>query len=453
MQVLVIGAGEVGFHTALRLSREGHKVVVLDQNQEALRKVNEQMDVQTLLGPGSSPVLLRQAELDQADLVVAVTDSDEVNLQACRFAKILAPSTTRVARIRNSDYLAFCEEHGTQSLDVDTLINPEREVAAQIVQFIEVPAASTVSDFAEGRVKLLGLKLPPTSPLAGHSLMELSSVGGLPALVAAIERGGEVIIPRGQDKLLADDVCYLVVLRERIEEVVKGFGLHASPVKNLVLVGGGAIGRLVAQEARKRDIKVRIIESDEKRCQELVDQLGDVMVLHGDGTDMSLLQEENVGAADVFAAVTNDEEDNVLIALLGRKMGARRTIARVAHMGYVPLVSSLGLDLVVSPRFAAVGAILRHLRRGKVLAVTPLKDEGAEVIEVEAQATSGLVGKPLAEVKMPVGALVAAVIHQGEVIVPSGKTVVQPGDHLVIFLLRKVLGKLEKLLTVSLEYF
>jgi trk system potassium uptake protein TrkA len=248
-------------------------------------------------------------------------------------------------------------------------------------------------------------------------------------------------------------VAYVVCQHKALPELLAHFGLHSQPVRNLVVVGGGAIGRLVAASASRRGVKVRVIERREERCEELVDQLGDVMVLHGDGTDLSLLEEENVGAADVFAAVTDDEEDNVLIALLGRKMGARRTIARVAHMGYVPLVSTLGLDLVVSPRFAAVGAILRHLRRGKVLNVAALKDEGAEVIEVEAQETSALVGKPLAEVKVPAGALVAAVVREGEVLIPGGETVVRPGDHLVIFLQRRVLGKVEKLLTVSLEYF
>ncbi len=453
MQVLVVGAGEVGFHTALRLSREGHKVVVVDRDPEAVRKVNEQMDVQTLVGPGSSPLILREAAIEEADLVVAVTDSDEVNLQTCRFAHLLAPACTRVARIRSEDYLEFFEEVGHQRLDLDTVINPERELASQITQFMAVPAASSVSDFAQSKVKLLGLKVPVTSPLAGKKLSQGHSPHGPAFLVAAIERGGRVIIPRGDDTLLSDDLAYVVAQEEAIDQVVTHFGLHSAPVKNLVVVGGGAIGRLVASQARARDIKVRIIEKDEEHCQRLVDQLDDVMVLHGDGTDLSLLEEENVGAADVFAAVTDDEEDNVLIALLGKKMGARRTIARVAHMGYVPLVSSLGIDLVVSPRFAAVGAILRHLRQGKVLNVASLKDDDTEVIEVEAQATSALVGRPLAQVKMPAGALVAAVIKNGRVLIPSGNTVVEPGDLMVIFLLRKVLRKVEKLLTVSLEYF
>ncbi len=453
MQVLIIGAGEVGFHTALRLSREGHRVVVLDRDPEQLRKVNERMDVNTLLGPGASPRMLVEAGVAQSDLVVAVTDSDEVNLTACRFAKLLARSATRVARVRSQDYLEFLEQEGSKALDVDTVINPEREVAGQILQFISVPAASSVADFAEGRVKLLSLRVPATSPLVGRKLMELRTPSGPDFLVAAIERGGRVVIPRGADAIHYDDLAYVVVRHEEIEPVVRAFGLHAEPVRSLVVVGGGAIGRLVAQEAAARGIKVRIIERNEERCHQLVDRLRGVLVLHGDGTDMSLLEEENIGAADVFAAVTDDEEDNVLIALLGKKMGVKRTISRVAHLGYVPLVSTLGLDLVVSPRFAAVGAILRYLRRGKVLNVAALRDEGAEVIEVEAQATSALVGRPLAEVKLPSGALVAALDRGGVVDIPSGATVVQPGDRLVIFLLRPVLAKVEKLLTVSLDYF
>lgn len=453
MRVLIIGAGEVGYHTALRLSRENHRVVLVDQDPEKIKTVNEQMDVQTLVGKGSSPAALLAAGVREAELVVAVTDSDEVNMTACRFAQALAPAVTKVARIRSMAYLHFFEEHDSRQFGVDLVINPEREVANQIMQLIYVPAANSVADFAGGKVKLLGLRAPVTSPILRRPLHELRMSEGSRFLVAAIERDGEVIIPRGDDHLRADDRAYVVVREDMINEVMEFFSLRNEPVRKLVVVGGGAIGRLVAERAQRRDIKARVIEKDEDRCQMLVDQLDDVIVLHGDGTDMSLLREENIGAADVFAAVTDDEEDNVLIALMGKKMGARRTVARVAHMGYVPLVSSLGIDLVVSPRFAAVGAILRYLRRGKVLAVSALRDEGAEVIEVEAQATSAVVGKPLAQVKMPSGALVAAVVRGEEVEIPNGQTVINPGDRMVIFMLTKVLSKVEKLLTVSLEYF
>ncbi len=453
MRILIIGAGEVGYHTAMRLSRENHHVVLVDQDINKIRAVNEQMDVQTLVGKGSSPSVLKTAGVNDVDLVVAVTDSDEVNMTACRFADLLAPSVTKVARIRSSEYLAFFEDNDAKDFGVDMVINPEREVARQILQFISVPAASSVTDFAEGRVKLLGLKMPVTSSILKSPLKEVRVPGRPLFLVAAIEREGTVIIPRGDDHMRADDTAYVVAREEDIDQVIEYFGLKSDPVRKLVVVGGGAIGSHVAEQAIHRDIKTRIIEKSEKRCEQLVDVLEDVIVLHGNGTDLTLLKEENIGASDVFAAVTDDEEDNVLIALMGKKMGARRTVARVAHLGYVPLVSSLGLDMVVSPRFAAVGAILRYLRRGKVLAVSSIRDEGAEVIEVEAQDTSALVGKPLSKVKIPEGALVAAVVRQGEVEIPTGDTVIQPGDHLVIFLLTKVLSKVEKLLTVSLEFF
>ncbi len=452
MQVLIIGAGEVGFHTALRLSGEGHQVVVMDRSSEALRKVNEQMDVQSLLGNGSSPYLLQQAEVERSDLVIAVTNSDAMNLTACRLARILAPESTRIARIRDQDLLAFIEQNGSDVLDLHAVINPEREVAEQMVRFIDVPSASSVADFAGGHVKLLGLKLPITSPLVGKSLAQARAKGGPRFLIAAIEREGSVIIPRGDDMLLADDLAYVVVRDHNIPEVLDYLGLQTNPVRNLFVVGGGIIGSHLAKEAVKRGIKTRIVEKDPQRCQALVEENSGVIVLHGDGAELTLLEEENAGAADVFAAVTNHEEDNVLIALLGRKMGAKRTIARVAHLGYVPLVSSLGIDLVLSPRFAAVSAILRHLRQGKVLNIASLRNEGAEVIEVEALASSPLVGRPLMEVKVPSGALLAAVIRDGEVLIPSGRTQVEPGDHLIIFLLRQVLPKLEKLLTVSLDY-
>jgi trk system potassium uptake protein TrkA len=451
MQVLIIGAGEVGFHTALRLSAEGHQVVVMDRNPEALRKVNEQMDVQTLAGSGSSPSLLSRAEVNQADLLIAVTNSDEVNLAACRFARILAPKSTRIARIRNQDILSFIEQNGSEILDLDTVINPEREVAHQMVRFIDVPAASSVADFANGHVKLLGLKVPVTSPLVGKDLATVRQEGGVRFLIAAIEREDSVLIPRGDDVVLGDDLAYVVVREEDISGVVDYFGLQASPVRNLVIVGGGIIGTYLAKEAEERGIKTRVIEKNAQRCDALVEELSSAIVLNGDGGDLTLLEEENAGAADVFAAVTDHEEDNVLIALLGRKMGAKRTIARVAHLGYVPLVSNLGLDLVLSPRFAAVSAILRYLRRGKVLNIASLRGDGAEVIEVEAMSGSALVGKPLMKVKVPSGALLAAVIREGAVLIPGGDTVVQPGDHLIIFLLRKVLPKIEKLLTVSLD--
>ncbi len=453
MRVLIVGAGEVGFHTALRLSSERHDVIVVDLSASRIREVAERMDVQTLVASGSSPLALQEAGVEHADMVVAVTDSDEVNMVACLYARLLAPSATRVARIRETDYLTMPEAFGPDHLDVASVINPEREVATQILNFLKVPAASSVTDFAGGKVKLLGLRVPAASPLVGSRMAQLRSPDGPVFLVAAIERDGEMIVPRGEDILLSGDLAHLVARARDVDQVLTHFGLSNQPVRNMVVVGGGTIGRMVAAGAQAMGIKVRIIEKDPRRCRRIAEDLDGVVVLSGDGTDVTLLREENIGSTDVFAALTDDEEDNILMALLGNKMGARRTVTRVAHVGYVPLITSLGLDLVVSPRFAAAGAIVSYMRKGKVLSVASLKDSGAEVIEVEALATSGVVGKPLAKVKMPRGALLAAVSREGEVIIPTGTTVVQPGDHLVLFLLPDVWRKMEKLLTVRLEYF
>ena len=240
MQILIIGAGEVGFHTALRLSREGHNVIVIDRDPERIRKINEQMDVQTVVGQGSSPSVLADAGISDSDLLVAVTDMDDVNLQACRFAGILAPSTTKIARIRSEDILKFMEQNGNRTLDVDTVINPEREVARQILQFISVPEASSVTDFADGRVKLLGLKIPVTSPLVGKSMAEMHSPAAPKFLVAAIERSGQVVIPRGEDVFLADDLAYVVTLADATGLVMEYLGLYSSPARNLVCGGRGA---------------------------------------------------------------------------------------------------------------------------------------------------------------------------------------------------------------------
>ena len=448
MRVVIVGAGEVGFHLASRLSGEGQDVVVVDRDQARLRDISERMDVQVVAGLASSPKTLIEAGVSHADLLVAVTDSDEVNMISCLYGKLLAPGAKRVARVRSEQHLRFPEVFGDQYLSVASVISPEREVAAQIGQFLALPSATSVTPFAGGRVKLVGLRVGPECPLAGQTLAEVGRASDRNFLVGAIERGGRTIIPTGAERLLAGDVAYVAAPTASVRMILGMFGLHEEPVRSLVVIGGGAIGQLVAVHAVDLGIKTRIIERDEEKCRRAADELEGVMVLHGDGTDLALLESENVGAADCFAAVTNHEEDNVLIALLGRKLGARRIIARVAHAGYLPLVASLGLDLVVSPRFAAAGAILRYLRRGKVLSVSALKEEGAEFLEVEALETSGLVGRPLSEVNMPSGSLVLAVSRADEIEIPSGRTVVRPGDRLVIFHLREALGKLEKLLTV-----
>ena len=453
MQILILGAGEVGFHTAMQLAREDHNVVVIDKNPENLRQISDYMDVQTVLGHASSPKVLEDAGINDADLLVAVTDSDEVNLQACHFAKLISPHTTRITRVRDEDYLTFMKEKGLAVFDVDGLINPENEVALQITNLVRVPAASFVADFADGRVKLLGLKPPLTSPVIGKTMSQLHPPGSPEFLVAALEQSGKVVIPRGDNVLHGGDQAYVVVRHENLDKVIQHFGINNDPVNKITLIGGGAISRQVALACQDLGLRVTIVARDEAVGNRLAEEFPGYLILKGDPDDLSLWEEEDLGNVDVFCAVTDYEEDNVLLALLGSKMGAKRTVARVANVGYVPLASSLGVDLVVSPRAAAAGAILRFLRRGKVLNVSPLQDDAAEMIEIVLQETSGLVGKPLKDLKLPNGILLGAMVRNGEVVIPAGNTVLQAGDDLVVFLMRDMLKKFEKLVSVKLEYF
>lgn len=455
MNIIILGAGEVGFYTALRLSGEKHNVVVVDLNAERLHEVSEQMDVRVLQGAGSSPKVLKEAGIEQCDLLMAVTDSDEVNLQACFFSRLLSPGTTRLARVRSEDYLQFINEIGLETVSLHSIINPEFEVAQQIANLIKVPAASSVADFAGGKVKLLGLKPPPTSKLLGKPMAELHAPGLPPFLVAAIERGGTMVIPRGDDKLHMDDLAYVVAREDSMDAIFRHFGIRNDPVKNVIMIGGGAITQrlIVMCHAHTPDIRITIVDQDPERCMVLANEYKTNLVLCGDGADINLLEEENLGDSDLFCAVTDNEEDNVLIALLGKKRGARRIVARVASAGYIPLAASLGVDMVVSPRSAAAGAILRFLRRGKVLSVSPMYDYHAEMVELVAQETSSIVGQPLKDLKIPRGILLAAVVHQGEVIIPDGNTIINPGDELVFFIMGDMVKKLEKLISVKLEFF
>ncbi|MDR1397673.1 MAG: Trk system potassium transporter TrkA [Desulfarculales bacterium] len=453
MYILILGAGEVGFHTALQLSRENHNVVVVDHNPESLHVMNEYMDVPTLQGLASSPSILKEAGVREADLLIAVTNSDEVNLQACRFAKLISPSTTCIARVRNESYLNFMKETGLDHFAVDALINPEYEVARQISNLVRIPAVSFAADFAGGQVKLLGFKPPLTSPLVGRKMSDLHPPGAPEFLVAALDHGGKVVIPRGDALLRPGDQAYVVARREDLDQVLAHFGLNNDRVRKISLIGGGAISRQVALACRDLDLRVTIVVNDEEQGAGLAEEFPECLVLKGNYSDVTLWEEESLGQTDIFCAVTDNEEDNVLLALLGGKMGAGRTVARVANIGYVPLASSLGVDLVVSPRAVAAGAILRFLRRGKVLNISPLKDDAAEMMELTVQESSALVGRSLKDLALPAGILLTAVVRQEEIIIPQGNTVLRAGDDLVVFLMRNMVKKFEKLVSVKLEFF
>lgn len=452
MKIIIVGAGEVGFHIAQKLSEENQDVFLIDKDSEKIRRITESLDVQAILGSGTSPEMLKTSGIKEAHLLVAATDSDEVNLIACLLARNLNPYILKVARVRSQEYLKEKELFGQDLLGIDQIINPVSVMVDTIRNLMLVPGASDVIDFVEGRVKLIGITVKSDSPYTGRQLVSFRDLEGK-MLVGAIVRGEQVFIPHGKDTIRVNDLIYLVIRADELPHGLDFLDLEEREVRRVIIVGAGETGTALAAALDQSKLSVKIIERDSQRCALLSEKLERVIVINGDGTDRNLLQEENVRDVDFMVAVTGDEESNVLISLLAKGLGAKKNITRISKLSYIPLVSAIGIDTVVSSRLSAIRAILQYIRRGKIISVAPLKSEHAEAIEAEALETSDIVNIPLSKVKFPKGALVGAVVRDKEIIIPRGDTVIRPKDRLIIFALQKVVPKLEKLLTVKLDYF
>ena len=454
MKVVIIGAGEVGFHIANRLVTENKDVVVIDKNPDALRRVSDNIDVQIVSGSGSSPVILEEAGVKKAEILLAVTDSDEINLTACLVANIISPSTLKLARLRDADYDDYHDTFRDHAPHIDTLINPEIEVVKTIDRLMSVPGAVDVGELADGRVKFVGIYLEKDARLAGVRLSELrEKIGMQPPLILAIIRDEELIIPRGNNRLLPGDLIYFISEEDKLLDTLSVFDKHTHPLRRVLIIGGGRIGTRLALLLEEKSIYTKIIEKRPEQCNLLADRMNKAVVLCGDGSDQGLLNEENIQDMDVVITLTSDEETNILTSLLVKRMGARKTITKIDKFSYFPLMSAIGLEQVVSPRLSSINTILQHIRRGKVLSAISLKGEQAEVMEAIALETSDIVGTPLRKIAFPKDALLAGIIHKEKVIIPSGDSVIEPDDRIIIFATRKAIPKIEKILSVKLEYF
>ena len=454
MKIIIIGAGEVGFHIAGRLALENKDVVLIDNNIDSIRRVTDHIDVQTIHGSGSSPAVLDEAGIRGAEILLAVTDSDETNLVACLAAHIISPNTKKLARLRDAAYDPYHQTFRDNPPHIDTIINPEIEVVNTIDRLLSVPGAVDVSDFEDGRIKFVGIRLEDSSSLAGVSLSDLPGLfGDSRPLIAAIVRDEELIIPTGNDRLIPDDLVYFICKQDILSDTLKMFEKHDEPLNRVLIIGGGRIGYRLADLLEKKSIHTKIIEQGKDRCNELAEQLNKTVVLCGDGSDHDLLKEENIRDMDAVVTVTDDEETNILVSLLGKRMGARKSIAKINRFSYFPLLSTIGVDQVVSTRLSAINSILQHIRRGKILSATTLKNEQAEVLEAVALETSDIVGKPIKNMAFPKGALIVSVVRKEDIIIPSGDTVMEPGDRIIIFAKRQAVPKIEKFLTVKLEFF
>ena len=454
MKIIIVGAGEVGFHIASHLALENKDVVLLDKDPDAIRRVSDHLDVQVVTGSGSSPVVLEEAGIQDAEIILAVTNSDETNLVACLVADIISPSTKKLARIRNADFDNYHEILREQAPHIDTIINPDIEVVKTIHRMMSVPGAVDIGEFADGRLKFVGVNLEDDSKLAGSRLMDLPAIiGNARLLIAAVVRGDELTIPRGGDRLQSGDLVYFISEEDKLIDTLSLFNKYDQPLKRALIVGGGRIGFRLARLLEEHSIYCKIIERNPDRCTYLAERLNKSIVLCGDGSDQELLSEENIQDMDIVITLTQDEETNILASLLAKRMGARKAITRISKFSYFPLTDAIGIEQVVSPRLSAINTILQHIRKGKVLSAISIKGEQAEVIEAVALETSGIVEKPLRDISFPKGAMVAGIIHEEMIIIPTGDSVIQPDDRVIIFARKEAISKIEKILAVKLEYF
>ncbi|MGD2272315.1 MAG: Trk system potassium transporter TrkA [Desulfobacterales bacterium] len=454
MKIVIVGAGEVGFHIASRLAIENKDVVVIDKNADALRRVSDNLDVQVLQGSGSSPAILSEAGLKSADILLAVTDSDETNLVSCLVSNIISPTTKKLARLRDADFDAHYDHFRKHAPHIDTVINPEIEVVKTIDRLMKFPGAVDVAEFVDGRIKIVGVYLDNDARLAGARLVDLpAKTGDVRLLIAAVVREDKLIIPRGNDRLLPGDLVYFISEVEKLPDMLSIFDKHAQPPRRVLIIGGGRIGLRLASLLDNEPIHCKIIEIQPDRCTLLAEKLNRVVVLCGDGSDQNLLAEENIQNVDMVITLTNDEETNILTSLLAKRMGAQKAITRISRFSYFNLMSTIGIELVVSSRLSAINSILQHIRKGKVISAVSIKGEQAEVMEAVALETSGIVDKPLKDISFPKDAMVAGIIRGSQIIIPSGDSVIMPNDRIIIFATQQAVPKVEKILAVKLEYF
>ncbi len=447
MRIIIIGAGEVGFHIARRLTAENKEVVVVDKNSEVLSRVAERLDVETVLGSGSSPKILETAGVKGADILLAVTDSDEINLIACTFSNILAPNLIKVARIRNSEYTSYQDILAKDLLNIDIVVNPEEEIIGSIERLMGTPGAAEINEFSDVNLKLVGMWIREESRLTGLDLAQLKSrIGVNGFIVATIIRKEKIIIPTGSDILKAGDLIYFVCAQKDLPRILKAFGTRTRTQHNVLIIGGGNIGYKLAKTLEaKKGVHVKILDRDKERCSFLAENLENTIVLQGDGSDQNLLQQENVGDMDVVVSVTGDEEHNILCSLLAKNLGAGLTVTRVNKFAYMSLMRTIGLEHIVSPRLSAANSILRHVRKGTVISSISIQEE-AEAMEVVARESSRLVNRPIKDLDFPQGAIVLCLIRGDEVIIPTGDSVIQPSDRVMILSSSKNISNVEKAL-------
>jgi len=458
MNIIILGAGQVGSSVAAELAREeSNEITVIDIDQGILSDLQDRLDLRTICGNGSYPNILESAGADDADMLIALTNSDEINMIACQIASSLFNTPTKIARIRSVEYLRYPGLFAQESIPVDVMISPESLVTEYLYRLIEHPSALQVLDFADGKVQLVAVKAYDDGPLVGHALKTMQQhIPGVDMRVAAIFREGESILPSAECVIEADDEVFFLAAREHIPAVMAEMRKLDKPIKRVMLAGGGSIGGQLASLLEK-DYQVKIVETNPDRARQLSGLLDSAIVLLGDAANPDLLNEENIECMDVFCALTNDDEANILSSMLAKRMGARKVISLINRSAYVDLVESGLIDIAISPHQVTIGALLAHIRRGDVVAVHALRRGSAEAIEAIAHGdkdSSKVIGRRIEQIKLPAGTTISAIVRGEQVIIAHHDTVIEAEDHVILFLTdKKKITDVERLFQVGLTYF
>jgi trk system potassium uptake protein len=445
MRILILGLGDVGFHLAQQLAQENHDVVVIERDRERVRRTQDAMDALVIEGNGASLATLERAGIEKTDLLLAVTSEDEINIMACLSAsQYRVPK--RIARVSKPDYYDHTGILPPERLGVDLMINPERECALETYQLLHSAAATEFAQFEGGLVQVIGVRVKEDAPAAGKRLLEIARMtSGVRALVVAITRNGETIIPTGATRIEAGDQVFILGEPHALPEILPLAGYARFALQRVIIAGGSREGWFLAHMLEKHRIECTIIESNRNRAVELAEDLSRSLVFHGDATDLDLLEMEAIGEADGFVAYTGSDETNLLSCLLAKSLGARKVISLIDRFDYIPLVARVGVDAAVSPRMAAVNAILSHVRRSSVLAVATLKGTRAQGIEFDVTARFPYAGMPLSEVRFPPGSLIGAIIRDEKVIIAFGADMILPGDRVIVFVRPDAMDAVEAL--------
>lgn len=447
MKILIAGAGEIGFELSRLLSEEKHDVTVLDQNRDALKKVTENLDVLGIEGNATSPLSLVEAGVQIADVMIAVTSVDEVNIIASMMAKRMGVKSI-IARIRNDEFTRPNSPVKPSELGIDVLIHPELSAANEIHQLIKRASASDIVSLAEGHIQLIGVRIEQHSDLVGKTLKEFADLyGSFSFRVVAISRRGTTIIPRGSNRIMALDQVFIICKTENLKSIVKAAGHQEERIRRIMIAGGTEVGHILARKLSNDDQKweIKLIEPDPDRAALLAGELKNILVLNGNPTDPNLLAIEGIQEMDAFISVTNDEESNLISCLMAKHMEVKKTLALVSKSQYVPLSQTIGLDAVVNVKAAASDEIHRQVRRGNLLTVKALKGINAEIIEVIAGNRCEVLNTPIHSLKLPPGIVIGGILNNGSSEIATGETVIQKGDRVIIFTVPQAIQQVEEI--------